>query len=123
MNNITLFGRMTDDAVISTTGTGLKVANFTIAVDRPFTKKESNDDKPTADFFKVVAWRQCAEFLEKYSAKGFRILVSGRLQNRTWEDEDGDPHYVTEVIANDVRIMDYKEDTKSSKPAGKKYRK
>ena len=123
MNNILLYGRMTDDAVISTTGTGLKVANFTLAVDRDYVRKDAGENEQTADFLNCVAWRQSAEYLEKYSVKGMRILATGKVQTRTWEDEEDNTHYVTEVVCDSVKVLDYKESTKEPAKKNGKYRK
>ena len=115
MNNVTLYGRITKDVEVRTTGAGLKVTNFTLAVDRNVPKSDDNDERQTADFIPCVAWRNTAEFLEKYSQKGARMIVQGKIQTRTWEDEEGDTHYVTEVLADSVKLIDWKEEQKKPK--------
>lgn len=115
MNNVTLYGRITKDVEVRTTGAGLKVTNFTLAVDRNMPKSDDNDERQTADFIPCVAWRNTAEFLEKYSQKGARMIVQGKIQTRTWEDEEGDTHYVTEVLADSVKLIDWKEEQKKPK--------
>lgn len=115
MNNVTLYGRITKDVEVCTTGAGLKVTNFTLAVDRNVPKSDDNDERQTADFIPCVAWRNTAEFLEKYSQKGARMIVQGKIQTRTWEDEEGDTHYVTEVLADSVKLIDWKEEQKKPK--------
>lgn len=115
MNNVTLYGRITKDVEVHTTGAGLKVTNFTLAVDRNVPKSDDNDERQTADFIPCVAWRNTAEFLEKYSQKGARMIVQGKIQTRTWEDEEGDTHYVTEVLADSVKLIDWKEEQKKPK--------
>lgn len=115
MNNVTLYGRITKDVEVRTTGAGLKVTNFTLAVDRNMPKTDDNDERQTADFIPCVAWRNTAEFLEKYSQKGARMIVQGKIQTRTWEDEEGDTHYVTEVLADSVKLIDWKEEQKKPK--------
>lgn len=112
MNKVILMGRLTKDVEVRTTGAGLKVANFTLAVDRDFSEG--------ADFLNCIAWRQSAEYLEQYSEKGFRILFEGRVQTRTWETDEGDTRYVTEFVADNVKILDYKEKKEEPK---KKYKK
>ena len=123
MNIITLMGRLTKDVDVRTTGSGLKVANFTLAVDRDYVRKDAGDNEQTADFLNCVAWRQSAEYLEKYSAKGMRVLATGKVQTRTWEDEDGDTHYVTEVVCDSVKVLDYKDSAKEPAKKNGKYRK
>ena len=115
MNNVTLYGRITKDVEVRTTGAGLKVTDFTLAVDRNVPKSDDNDERQTADFIPCVAWRNTAEFLEKYSQKGARMIVQGKIQTRTWEDEEGDTHYVTEVLADSVKLIDWKEEQKKPK--------
>jgi len=73
-----------------------------MAVDRRFAKP---GEKQT-DFFNIVAWRSTAEFCGKYFTKGMRIAVVGSLQNRSWDDNEGKRHYVTEVVADEVYFAD-----------------
>lgn len=93
-------GRLTKDPEIRyTQNTNLTVANFSIAVNRRF-KREG--DTETADFFNVVAWNKTGEFVGKYFKKGQQVIVSGRLQNRNWTDQQGVKHYATDIIAEEV---------------------
>ena len=93
-------GRLTKDPEIRyTQSTNLTVANFSIAVNRRF-KREG--DTETADFFNVVAWNKTGEFVGKYFKKGQQILVSGRIENRNWTDQQGVKHYATDIIAEEV---------------------
>ena len=75
------------------------VATFSIAVNRRFTRE---GDTVTADFFNVTAWSKTGEFVSKYFKKGQQIAVVGRLQNRNWEDQNGQKHYATDVVAEEV---------------------
>ena len=100
MNKVILMGRLTRDPEVRyTQNTNLTVANFSIAVNRRF-KREG--DTETADFFNVVAWNKTGEFVGKYFKKGQQILVSGRLENRNWTDQQGLKHYATDIIAEEV---------------------
>lgn len=118
MNNVTLYGRLTRDIEVRSTGAGLKVTNFTLAVDRNVPKSDENDDRQSADFIPCVAWRNTADFLGKYAQKGARVIVQGKIQTRTWEDNDGETHYATEVLADSVKLIDWKqEEAKPKKPA------
>jgi len=93
-------GRLTKDPEIRyTQSTNLTVANFSIAVNRRF-KREG--DTETADFFNIVAWNKTGEFVGKYFKKGQQILVSGRIENRNWTDQQGVKHYATDIIAEEV---------------------
>lgn len=103
MNFIALSGRLTAVPEIRTTDSGKKVASFSIAVDRPFTGNESQ-----ADFIEIVAWEKKADFAEKYLGKGRKVIVTGRLQIRTWKAKDGTNRKTAEVIADQVEFSDSK---------------
>ena len=106
LNNITVMGRITKDIELRRTGAGIAVASFTIACDRDF---NPNGQKET-DFFDIVAWRGTAEFIERNFSKGKMIVVSGRLQNRKWEDKNGNKRVSAEIVAQDVYFADSKKD-------------
>ncbi len=109
MNRVILMGRLTRDPEVRyTQGSNLTVANFSIAVNRRFRRE---GDTETADFFNVVAWNKTGEFVGKYFKKGQQVLVSGRLQNRNWTDQQGVKHYATDVIADEVEFADSKKNS------------
>lgn len=98
MNKVILMGRLTKDPEVRYTQTNnTLVATFSLAVNRRFAKEE-----PKADFINIVAWDKTGEFCSKYFKKGQQVAVVGRLQTRNWEDEKGQKHYVTEVLAEEV---------------------
>ena len=99
MNKVILMGRLTKDPEIRYTQNNMTVANFSIAVSRRFTKE---NDTVKADFFNVIAWNKTGEFVSKYFKKGQQIAVVGRLQNRNWDDQNGQKHYATDVVAEEV---------------------
>lgn len=94
LNDITLMGRMARDPELRRTGSGIAVANFTIAVERDFAGP--NKEKET-DFIDCVAWRNTGEFVSKYFSKGSMIAVKGRLEIRKWTDKDGNSRKNAEV--------------------------
>ena len=98
LNKVILMGNLTKDPEYKTTPSGVGVTTFTVAVGRRFAKQ---GDEVTADFFNVVAWRNTAEFVSKYFNKGRAIVVVGSLQNRNWTDQNGQKHYITEVVADE----------------------
>ncbi len=98
LNKVILMGNLTKDPEYKTTPSGVSVTTFSVAVGRRFAKQ---GDEVTADFFNVVAWRNTAEFVSKYFNKGRAIVVVGSLQNRSWTDQNGQKHYITEVIADE----------------------
>lgn len=113
MNKVFLMGRLTRDPELRTTSNNVQVATFTIAVDRRF--KDSSGQK-VADFFPVVAWRQQAEFCAKYFRKGSKMIVIGEIQTRSWDDQDGKKHSVTEVIADEVEFAESKSSDQTPRP-------
>lgn len=108
LNHITIMGRLTKDVELRRTNTGTPVASFTLAVDRDFADKQSGEKE--TDYIKVVAWRNTAEFVSKYFAKGRMAVVSGRLQIRSWTDKDNNKRKTAEVVADNVYFGDSKKD-------------
>ena len=108
MNKVIIMGRLTRDPEVRYTPTQKVVCQFTVAVDRPFLNQEGQRD---ADFIPVVVWGKVAEFGGNRRAKGHRILVEGRLQIRSYDGKDGNRHWVTEVIANNVEFVERKADS------------
>ena len=113
MNNITILGTITKDIELKETESGVKYTRFSIAVNRKF--KNENGDYDT-DFFNIVAWRGTAEFINNYFDKGKRIAISGRLQTNKYTDKDGNERIGTEIVANDVQIIEKKSSEGNSTP-------
>ena len=109
LNQIVLMGRLTRDPELRRTGSGVPVASFTLAVDRDFGSREGGERE--TDFIDIVAWRNTAEFVSKYFAKGRMAVVSGRLQIRNWNDKDGNKRRSAEVVADNVYFGDSKRDS------------
>ena len=97
-NRVIMIGRLVADPEMRTTPNGINVASFRIAVDRPFGK--GADRK--ADFISIVAWRQQAEFVCRYFSKGRAIHIEGKLQNDNYTDQNGQKHYRTSIVADNV---------------------
>lgn len=112
-NKVILIGNLTADPELKQTTGGLSVCRFTIAVNRRFAKADQGQQ--TADFITVVAWRQSAEFVAKWFHKGRPILVCGQIQSRSWTDQQGQKHYATEVVADEVSFVESRND--SERPA------
>lgn len=110
LNHITIMGRLTRDPELRRTGSGVAVASFTLAVDRDF----KNNGETETDFIDCVAWRQTGEFVSKYFSKGRMAVVSGRLQIRSWTDNDGNKRRTAEVVADNVYFGDSKRDSDNS---------
>ena len=116
LNHITIMGRLVRDPELRRTGSGVAVASFRVAVDRDFVSKEGGERK--ADFIDCVAWRQTGEFISKYFTKGRMIVVSGRLQIRSWTDKDGNKRRTAEVVADNVYFGDSRRDGDSGSASG-----
>ena len=101
LNKVILMGRITRDLELKYTQSGTAVCSFSVAIDRRFVRQ--GEERQT-DFINVVAWRQQAEFVAKYFAKGRMINVVGSLQTRSWEDQNGQKRTTTEVIAEEINF-------------------
>ena len=103
MNKVILIGRLTKDVELRYTQTNnTAVASFSLAVNRKFVKP---GEERQADFFNIIAWNKLAENISKYLFKGNQVAISGRLETRSWDDQNGQKHYVTEVIAEEVDFI------------------
>ena len=97
MNKVILVGRLTKDPELRSTTSGVMVCSFTVACDRRFVKQ---GEERKADFINCIAWRQAAESISKYFAKGHRIALEGSIQTRSWTDNEGKNRYATEVVVD-----------------------
>lgn len=103
-NKAFLVGRLTKDPELRYTNNNLATCNFTLAVPRVFAK----EGQQQADFIPVVTWQKTAEFCLKYFAKGQKVIVIGRIQVRSWDDNEGKKRWSTEVVAEEVDFADGK---------------
>jgi single-strand DNA-binding protein len=104
LNRVILIGRLTRDPELRVTSqSGVSVATFTVAVDRPY---QSQGGQRETDFIDCVAWRRLAETVAEHMKKGRLVAVDGRLQIRSYETQDGQRRRVAEVVADDVRFLD-----------------
>jgi single-strand DNA-binding protein len=100
LNRVILYGRLTKDVELRRTQSGIAVARFTVACDRPFSNKQTGERE--CDFIECQAWRQTAEFLERWFSKGSAITVEGSIRNNNWTDNNGTKHYGYIVMADNV---------------------
>ncbi|MCP3026977.1 single-stranded DNA-binding protein [Halobacillus sp. A5] len=105
LNRVVLVGRLTRDPDLRYTPNGVAVANFTIAVNRPFSNNQGDRD---ADFINCVVWRRAAENLANFMNKGSLVGVDGRLQSRSFDNQEGKRVFVTEVVADSVQFLESK---------------
>jgi len=103
MNRVVLVGRLTRDPDLRYTPNGVAVANFTIACNRPFRNQQGEQE---ADFINCVVWRKAAENLANYMKKGSMIGVDGRIQTRSYDNQEGRRVFVTEVLAENIQFLE-----------------
>lgn len=109
LNKVVLAGRLTAEPELKQTQSGISVLSFTIAVNRRYVK--SNDGQQAqqqTDFINLVAWRQTAEFISRFFHKGSSICVTGSIQVRPWQDQQGQKRYSTEVVVDEAMFVDSK---------------
>jgi single-strand DNA-binding protein len=112
LNRTILIGRLTRDPELRYTSSGVAVAQFTLAVDRPF---ETNGQRE-ADFVPIVVWRQLAETCANYLRKGRLCAVEGRIQVRTYDNNEGRKVYMTEVVSDNVRFLESQNKNRANVP-------
>ena len=110
-NKVILIGRTTKEVELRRTSSGTAVSTFTLAVDNRFVLK---DGKPSTDFISCVAWANTAETMEKYVRKGALIAVEGRIQTRNYDNKDGNRVYITEVVVENMRMLESRGGDRSS---------
>ena len=107
INRVVLVGRLTRDPELRTTGSGISVATFTLAVDRQFTNSQGERG---ADFISCVIWRKSAENFCNFTSKGSLVGVDGRIQTRSYDNKDGQRVYVTEVVVDNFALLESRKD-------------
>lgn len=115
LNKVVLAGRLTSDPELKTTQSGISVTSFTIAVNRRFQRDSAEQQ---ADFISCTAWRQTAEFITRYFAKGSSICVTGSIQTRKWQDQSGQNRYATDVVVDEAMFVDSKGEGPARQNAG-----
>lgn len=103
LNKVILTGYLAADPELKQTQSGVSVTSFQIGVSR---KRIKADENPPSDFFTIVAWRGTAEFITRYFKKGSAINIVGELQTRSWEDQNGNKRYATEVVAQEAEFVE-----------------
>lgn len=105
LNKVILAGRLVADPELKQTTNGANVVTIRIAVNRRFQSRDSQQQNE-ADYFNVTAWQNTAEFIAKYFRKGSAICVCGRIQNRSWTDQNGQKRYMTDIIAEEANFVE-----------------
>lgn len=115
MNSVNLTGRLTKDPDLRYTPNGVAVASMTLAVNRPF---ENAQGEREADFIRIISWRKTAETMANHLTKGSLIAVEGRIQTGSYEDEEGNTVWTTDVQVNAFHFLEGKKE--EEQPKGKK---
>jgi len=101
-NSITIVGNLTRDPEMRYTASGISTATFGVAVNRSWRNQQTNEWEERTSFFNVVCWRQLADNVAASLKKGMRVVATGRLEQRSWETQDGEKRSVIEVVADEV---------------------
>ena len=115
MNKVYLIGNLTRDPELTTTPTGVSVCRLSIAVGRRFTNAEGSRE---TDFFNITAWRGTAENCNKFLKKGNKIAVSGSIQTRTYERQDGTKGFAVDIVADEIEFLSSKNDNSGMSEGG-----
>jgi single-strand DNA-binding protein len=110
LNKVILGGRLTADPELKQTASGISACTFTLAVNRRYSK----DGQQEADFINCQAWRQTAEFINRYFRKGSSLCVSGSIQTRSWQDQSGQKRFATDVVVDEALFVDGKNDAQGT---------
>lgn len=116
INNVVLVGRLTKDPDLRYTASGNAVSTFTLAVNRNFTNQSGNRE---ADFINCVIWRKSAETLANYAKKGTLLGVTGRIQTRNYENQQGQRVYITEVVAENFQLLESRHEAENRQNSNK----
>ena len=117
MNKVVLIGRLTRDPELRYTGSNTPVATFSLAVNRNF---QNQNGEREADFINIVVWRKQAENCKNFLTQGSQVAVEGRIQTRTYDDQNGQKRYITEVVADNVEFLGSKNSSNNSNSGSSK---
>ena len=117
INKAILVGRLGRDPEIRYTQSGMAVANFTVATNEKWKDKNSGEMQERTEWHRIVAWGKLAEICGEYLSKGRQVYIEGRLQTRDWEDKDGNKRQTTEIVANEMKMLEPKDSAGGYKPA------
>lgn len=104
LNKVFLLGRLTQDPETKTTSSGQTVCSFGLATNRIWTDRETKQQQKQTEYHNIVLWRRLAEIASQYLKKGSLVLIEGRIQTRSWQDQTGTKRYRTEVVADNMQL-------------------
>ena len=106
VNKVILVGRLGRDPEVRYTPSGAAVANFSVATSEEWKDKDTGEKQERTEWHRIVAWRRLGEICGEYLHKGSQVYIEGRLQTKSWEDRDGNKRYTTEVVAQNMQMLD-----------------
>ena len=106
VNKVILIGNLGSDPEVRYTPDGVPVANFSLATSESWNDRNTGERQERTEWHRLVLWRKLAEIASQYLKKGSRIYVEGKLQTRSWDDQSGQKRYTTEVVVNDMQMLD-----------------
>ena len=106
VNKVILIGNLGSDPEVRYTPDGVPVANFNLATSESWNDRNTGERQERTEWHRLVLWRKLAEIASQYLKKGSRIYVEGKLQTRSWDDQSGQKRYMTEVVVNDMQMLD-----------------
>ena len=106
VNKVILIGNLGADPEVRYTPDGVPVANFNLATSESWNDRTSGEKQERTEWHRLVLWRKLAEIAGQYLKKGSKIYIEGKLQTRTWDDQSGQKRYTTEVVVNDMQMLD-----------------
>ena len=112
LNKVMIIGNLGRDPEMRYTPSGKPVTSFSVATSRSWTTTDGERREAT-EWFNVVAWRDLAEICNQYLSKGSKVYIEGRLQTRSWESPDGQKHFRTEIVADEMIVLDHRRETYS----------
>ena len=116
VNKVILIGRLGQDPELKHTPSGAACLTLSVATNTSYKGQDGNNVEQT-EWNRVVAWRKLAEIIAQYAKKGSRLYVEGKLTTRSWDDKNGEKRYTTEVVAENIQLLDSKSDGgKESRP-------
>lgn len=110
VNKVFLIGRLGQDPEIKFTQSGTAVCNFSLATSETWKDKDSGEKQEKTEWHRIVAWRRLAEICGEYLHKGSQVWIEGKLQTRSWEDQDGNKRWTTEIVASQMQMLGGKRD-------------
>ena len=113
LNRVSLLGHLVADPEVKTTQNGNSVANFAIATNRRW-KDADGEKHGNTDFHRIVAWKKLGELCGEYLKKGSSVYLEGQLRNRSYDTQEGEKRFITEIVAKDVNILTWKKDEKGT---------